>query len=350
MHGNDLRLLVRHLDTDCSLTRHRRDDTDTRSTQRKHNIVLQRLYLCYADTGFRHYFVERHSRSDCRFDAINFYAIVTEGCHDPCSVRALLVFVDDRRSFVVIHFQQVQRRELIELQVFTRVVRTEFLQELVRIFRVQIIHIHILYLQVRIVGRVLLFLFNRRQRFVSQRLALSVQDRVRGLRLVFLNRLDSQFKPFVFSFFLTYRFFVYRNVDNHLVIRGVFRLFGRFRCLGIRRFGLALEEVLAPFSESLAFIYKPVVTHNQENNHRRQQDKTRTDLIHITHHPLRRSGSEGSSPEEDAHPVDHVMRKTQGYRSPQYHERAAEEHLQRRYIPEHMHQSERINAHHHNQQ
>ena len=29
VHGDDLRLLVRHLNTDRSLTRHRRDDTDT---------------------------------------------------------------------------------------------------------------------------------------------------------------------------------------------------------------------------------------------------------------------------------------------------------------------------------
>ena len=127
MHAYHLRLLVRHLDTDCSLTRHRSNNTDTGSAQTHHDIVLQRLDLRYADTGFRHYLIERHGRSDRRFDAINFYAIVAKRHHDTCAVRPLLLFVDHRSGLVVIYFQQTQTRELVELQIFARIVRTEFL-------------------------------------------------------------------------------------------------------------------------------------------------------------------------------------------------------------------------------
>ena len=127
VHRHHLRLLVRHLYTDGSLTRHRRDDTDSRRAQRQHDIILQRLNLRYADTCLRHYLIERYRRTDRCFDAINFYAIVAQGRHNTCAVITLLLFIDDRRRLVVIDLQQVQARELIELQVLSRIVRTEFL-------------------------------------------------------------------------------------------------------------------------------------------------------------------------------------------------------------------------------
>ena len=123
VHAHYLRFLVWHLNTDRSLTRHRRDDTNTRRTQTHHNIVLQRLDLRHTDTCLRHDFIERHGRSYRCFDAINFYAIVAQGRHNTCAVRTLLFLVNDRRILIVIHLQQVQTRELEELQIFPRIVR-----------------------------------------------------------------------------------------------------------------------------------------------------------------------------------------------------------------------------------
>ena len=115
VHGNNLRFLVRHFDTDGTLTGHRGDDTDTGGRKRHHDVVLQTLDLRHTDTGFRHYFIERHGRADRCFDTINFYAIVAQGLHDTLSVIALFLFVDDGRGLVVVHFEQVETRELVEL-------------------------------------------------------------------------------------------------------------------------------------------------------------------------------------------------------------------------------------------
>ena len=136
VHGNDLRFLVRHFNTDGTFTRHRGNDTNTRSTQAHHNIVLQHLDLRHADTCFRYYFIERYGRTDRCFDTINFYAIVAQGRYNSCSVRALLLFVNHRRRLVVVHFEQIQTRELKELQVFAGIVRTEFRQQRIGILSV----------------------------------------------------------------------------------------------------------------------------------------------------------------------------------------------------------------------
>ena len=143
VHGNDLRFLVRYLDTDGALTRHRRDDTDTGCRKRHHDIVLQRLDLRYADTGFGYDLIQRHGRTDGRFDGLYLDAVVTKGRHDLCSVGALLLFIDDRRGFVVIDLEQVERRELEELEVFARIVRTKFLQQFIRIFGIEFILVHL---------------------------------------------------------------------------------------------------------------------------------------------------------------------------------------------------------------
>ena len=127
VHGHHLRFLIRHFNTDRSLARHRRNDTDTRSREGHHYIVLQSLDLRHANTGFRHNLIERNGRSDSRFDGVYLNAVVTQGRHDTGSVTTLLVLIDHRSRLVVIHLEQIERRELKELQVLTRIVRTEFL-------------------------------------------------------------------------------------------------------------------------------------------------------------------------------------------------------------------------------
>ena len=136
MHGNDLRFLVRHFNTDGTFTRHRGNDTNTRSTQAHHNIVLQHLDLRHADTCFRYYFIERYGRTDRCFDTINFYAIVAQGRYNSCSVRALFLFIYHRSRLVVIDLEHIQTRELKELQVFAGIVRTEFRQQRIGILSV----------------------------------------------------------------------------------------------------------------------------------------------------------------------------------------------------------------------
>ena len=139
VHGDHLRFLVRHLYTDGSFTRHRRDDTDSGGGERHHDIVLKRLDLRYANTCFRHYLIERDGRSDGGFDGVDLDAVIAKGCHDTCAVRTLFLFVDDRRGFVVIDLEKVERRELKELQIFARIVRTEFLEDLIGVFVVELV-------------------------------------------------------------------------------------------------------------------------------------------------------------------------------------------------------------------
>ena len=124
MHGNHLRFLVRHLNTDGTFTRHRGDDTDARSGKGHHDIVLERLDLRYANTGFGNDLIERDGWSDGCFDGLDLNAVVAQGSDDTRAVGPLLFFVNDRCSFVVLDLEQVERRELKELEVFARVVRT----------------------------------------------------------------------------------------------------------------------------------------------------------------------------------------------------------------------------------
>ena len=167
VHGHGLRLLVRHFNTDGSFARHRRDDTDTCRREGHHDIVLQRLYLRYTHTGFRHYFIERHGRTNRCLYSINFYAIVAKRGYDTCSVGALFLFVNHRSCLIVIHFEQVERREFVELQVLARVVRTEFLKQLVRVLGIQLLFRCIIDSQLGIGVSVLLG-FLSRQRSVTQ--------------------------------------------------------------------------------------------------------------------------------------------------------------------------------------
>ena len=173
VHGNDLRFLVRHLDTDGTLTGHRSDDTYSCRTQTHHDIVLERLDLRYADTRFRNDLIERDGRTYGRFDGLDLYAVISQSGHYSCAVSPLFLFVDHRRRLIVIDLQQVQRGELVELQVLTRIVGSEFLQELVGIFGVQLILVHLLNLQCRIVLRPLylvtwyIFRFFHRERSIA---------------------------------------------------------------------------------------------------------------------------------------------------------------------------------------
>ena len=97
------------------------------------------------DTRFRHNLVERDSRSDGGLDGLDLDAEVAQGGDDAIGVGLLLVLVDDRSRLVVVHLEQGERRELVVLKVFARVVWTEFLEQILRVVLGELDLFHLFY-------------------------------------------------------------------------------------------------------------------------------------------------------------------------------------------------------------
>ena len=137
--------LVRHLDTDGTFARYRRYDTDTHGSQGEHDIVLEALDLSNFDTRFRHDLIECDGRAHCSFDGFDLDAEVAQGGDDAIGVGLLLVFVNDWSRLVVVHLEQGERRELVVLKVFARVVWTEFLEQILRVVLGELDLFHLFY-------------------------------------------------------------------------------------------------------------------------------------------------------------------------------------------------------------
>ena len=113
LHRDNLRLGVRHLDTDGSLTRDGCDDTNAQSRQTQGDVVFEVANLRDAHTLGGCYLVERDGGSHGGVDGAYLHAEVVEHLDDAVHVRPLLILVDGGSFVGVVFLQQVERRELI---------------------------------------------------------------------------------------------------------------------------------------------------------------------------------------------------------------------------------------------
>ena len=122
LHAHDVRLGIRHLDTDGSLARDRSDDTDTQGSEAQGDIILQVLDLGDAHTLGRLNLVEGDGRTHGGTDGLDLYAEVAQHLDDSVLVGLLLLFVD-RHLLVVVFLQQVEGRVLVSCERLLRIDR-----------------------------------------------------------------------------------------------------------------------------------------------------------------------------------------------------------------------------------
>ena len=122
LHAHDVRLGIRHLDTDGSLARDRSDDTDTQGSEAQGDIILQVLDLGDAHTLGRLNLVEGDGRAHGGTDGLDLYAEVAQHLDDSVLVGLLLLFVD-RHLLVVVFLQQVEGRVLVSSERLLRIDR-----------------------------------------------------------------------------------------------------------------------------------------------------------------------------------------------------------------------------------
>ena len=122
---NNLRIGVRNLNTDCSLSWYRSNDTDAQCRQAQCNIILQTSYLRNTDALFRRYLIECHRRANRSLDSTDFNAKASQ-CIDNLIFVGILLRHINRGFGIVIMLHQVNCRIMVVLQVKTRVIRFYF--------------------------------------------------------------------------------------------------------------------------------------------------------------------------------------------------------------------------------
>ena len=115
LHGDGLRLLVRHFDTDGSLAGDRGDNADAQGGQTQGDIILQILDLGNTYTGCRNNLIQRHSGTNGGFNLVNLDTIVTQGFND-FGLVGFQLLVAHLSTFVAIFIQQIECGELIVAQ------------------------------------------------------------------------------------------------------------------------------------------------------------------------------------------------------------------------------------------
>ena len=121
MHGDDLRVLVRHLDTDRTLARHRGDDTDTQSREVQGDIILQVLDLRDTHARVGDHLIQRDGRADRRLDRGDADTKALQRLLDTFLVRVLLVHID-LALINIVFLQKVDRRVLERGEIQFRIV------------------------------------------------------------------------------------------------------------------------------------------------------------------------------------------------------------------------------------
>ena len=131
--GNNLRILVRYLNTDGSLARYRGNDTDTVSRQAQRNIILQSANFGDTHALFGSYLIQSNRRTDRCLNRADFNAEAAQRIDDTVFIGILFIHINCRIVvFKMLH--QVDRGETIILQIFCRVIRFHF-RSLIFFFR-----------------------------------------------------------------------------------------------------------------------------------------------------------------------------------------------------------------------
>ena len=108
MHGDYLRFVIRHLDTDCSLSGYRCDDTYAGGCQAQHDIRLQVSDFGNANARFGNDFVERNSRSNGSFDGINIDSEIFQRADNPVFIGCLFGHIHLQIFVRAIYFEQIE--------------------------------------------------------------------------------------------------------------------------------------------------------------------------------------------------------------------------------------------------
>ena len=122
LHRHDLRLGVRHLDTDGSLAGDGRDDADAECREREGDVILQVANLGDAYARGRRDLVERDGRAHGGLDAGDLNAEGAQDVDDLVLVLVLLLHVDAGMRVDIVVLQQVEGGVAVVLQIELRVV------------------------------------------------------------------------------------------------------------------------------------------------------------------------------------------------------------------------------------
>ena len=122
LHAHHLRVGVRHLDTDGSLARDWRNDTDSECSKTQGNIVLQVLDLGDADAFGRLNLIECDGRTHGGTDGLDLYAEVAQYLDDSVLVGALLLLIDGN-AVVLIFLQEIEGRVFVSCERLLRIDR-----------------------------------------------------------------------------------------------------------------------------------------------------------------------------------------------------------------------------------
>ena len=122
LHAHNLRVGVRHLDTDGTLARDRSNDTDAERRKTQGDIIFQVLDLGDADALGRLNLIEGDGRTHGGTDGLDLYAEVAEHLDDSVLVGALLLLVDGN-AVVLIFLQEIEGRVFVSCKRFLRIDR-----------------------------------------------------------------------------------------------------------------------------------------------------------------------------------------------------------------------------------
>ena len=95
-HGDYLRILVRHFDTDRSCSGNRGDDPDAQSRKAKRYVVLKVFDFGNLDTRSRYDLIQGDGRTDGCFDLGDFDFVITQRFYNPVFV-SIQFFLGDFR-------------------------------------------------------------------------------------------------------------------------------------------------------------------------------------------------------------------------------------------------------------
>ena len=95
-HGDYLRILVRHFDTDRSCSGNRGDDPDAQSRKAKRYVVLKVFDFGNLDTRSRYDLIQGDGRTDGCFDLGDFDFVITQRFYNPVFV-GIQFFLGDFR-------------------------------------------------------------------------------------------------------------------------------------------------------------------------------------------------------------------------------------------------------------
>ena len=99
-HRDDVCVLVRHLNTYCPLSWHRRDDTYALCCKAQRNVVLQVLNLRDADARCRRNLIERDGRAHRSPDGAYLHVEIVEDLDNLVFLHLKLVVAYERRHVV----------------------------------------------------------------------------------------------------------------------------------------------------------------------------------------------------------------------------------------------------------